>query len=162
MSSRKTSEHYFVPAFFVAPIPNGQEFEIGKWPAHITMFPPLKAEYDLDIGQELKSKLNQERPFEVKVGDNDMFGHNKDIPVQLIQESEPLQLVHRQIQRSLAQFSHDDRFIRPYNPHITKTPETERLKENDIIHIGGFAIAQTFVGSTSWRIVDKIGFKGGL
>ncbi len=148
----------FIPAFFVDVVEKGETFPRGKWPPHITLFPPLLAPYYNYYGDTMRGVVNTLSPFDVTVGEDDLFGPDHNVPVKRIQESPRLQVVHTALVRTLANLMHDPTYRQPYNPHITAQPGMT-LATGDTVHVGGFSVVEKESGV--WTVVDKIGFKGG-
>lgn len=152
----------FLPAFFVDVVEKGQQFTAGELPRHITLFPPVQAEYDIaHMGNELKYQFNPEIPFDARVIEEPvLFGLEQNIPVQRV-ESADLQRIHTHLVGVLGNLLHNDMFRKPYNPHITIVDK--ELEGGTVLPVASFSIVERQLGVSSlWTVVDKIGFKGEL
>ncbi len=147
----------FLLAFFLDIVEEGSTFE--ELPTHLTLFPPLFAEYNDSYGEELKKLLNPLAPFWIAVGGQDNFGPNHDILVHRIEESSELRELHEKIGGVVSRIAHDSTFMRPYNPHITLKGDSFGVHEGLKIWIGGLSIIERKLGEP-WRIVRKIGLRG--
>lgn len=148
----------FLPAFCVPVVREGQEFASGELPLHITLFPPLSAQYTDHIGDTLKEAMNPLQAFDVMVGESAMFGADESIPVKLIESSSRLEEVHGLLVKHVGILLHDPTWRQPYNPHIS-VHDTATVNTGESIHVGGFAIMAKAADS-NWKVVDKVGFKG--
>lgn len=149
----------FLPAFFLPVVERGQEFTSGALPLHITLFPPILAAYERRFGDEMRNKLNEYAPFTVTAAGEGRFGPNQDIPVRLLEPSLSMQGMHAMLEVAIGGLLHDATYRRPYNPHITVADFSEVSAKQDIT-IGGLSIVEK-VADGSWKVVDKIGLKGG-
>jgi len=150
--------HEFIPAFFVDIVQKGETFSHGEWPLHITLFPPLQTSYHGYYGDKLRSVVTALYPFDVTVGEDDLFGPDHDIPVKRIEESPRLRVIHAALVRTIANLMHDPTYRQPYNPHIT-LQSGATIETGETINIGGFSVVKK-AGSV-WTVVDKIGLNGG-
>ncbi len=149
----------FLPAFFVDIVEVGQTFRSGDLPLHVTLFPPLQARYEKEFGYVMKGVVNPQTPFEVTVGEEDLFGPEYDVPVFHIEESPQLKRIHQSLVHALGVLLHDDTYRQPYNPHITIRPGEQTVHTGDNILIGGFSIVEKNIRG-NWEVVDNIGLKG--
>lgn len=149
----------FLPAFFVNRVEMNSKYEGGKLPLHLTLFPPLHEKYDSDYGHALRSAINPQTPFDVIVGEDDLFGEQGDVRVKRIEKSGRLLAVHESLVKVVATLLHDPTYLQPFNPHIT-VERGQDIKTGSLVRIGGFAILEKISGQP-WEVVDKIGLKGG-
>lgn len=155
MPSRE--QHEFIPAFFVDIVQKGETFPRGEWPLHLTLFPPIQAPYRSYYGDKLRSVVNVLSPFDITVGEDDMFGPDHDVPVKHIEEAPRLQVIHMALVRTLASLMHDPTYRQPYNPHIT-VQSGAMIETGETIRIGGFSVVEKT--DDKWTVVDKIGLWG--
>lgn len=158
MRVEKTQEAKFVPAFFLPIVERCQEFRAGKWPQHVTLFPPMEQAYDPEFGVRLRAELNQHHPFIVRTAGDAMFGPEENIPVRLLEPSLSLQGVHYLIERAIGDIMHDKTYRSPYNPHIT-VEKFEDVPKGTSIFIAGLSIVEKHQGGV-WTVVDKVGLRG--
>lgn len=156
--AEKSQGAKFIPAFFLPVVERGEEFPAGKWPQHVTLFPPLQGEYQPEFGQSLRKELNQHYPFIVRTAGEAHFGPNQDIPVRLLEPSLSLQGVHYLIERAIGEVFHDETYRHPYNPHVSVGDFTE-LPRGASIFIAGLSLVEKRAGGL-WKVVDKVGLKG--
>lgn len=159
MQTEKTQEAKFIPAFFLPVVEDGQEFEPGQWPQHVTLFPPMEQAYDPEFGSRLRAQLNQHHPFIVRTAGEELFGPEKNIPVRLLEPSLSLQGVHYLIERAIGEIMHDKTYRSPYNPHVT-VEKFDDLPRGVSIFIAGLSIVEKRQGGV-WKVVDKVGLRGG-
>lgn len=151
----------FIPAFFLDVIPKGYEFPRGRWPHHVTLFPPLEAPYGPAFGDQLRTELNHHYPFIVRTAGEALFGpeDNKTAKVRLLEPSLSLQGVHYLIEKAIGDIYHDETYREPYNPHIT-VEQFSDVPRGMSVFIAGLAIVEKRLGGV-WKVVDKVGLKGG-
>lgn len=159
MDSQEQRGGKFLPAFFLDMIPKGYEFQSGKWPHHVTLFPPLEEPYDPTFGEQLRGELNHHYPFIVRTAHEAFFGPDRTTKVRLLEPSLSLQEVHYLIEKAIGDIDHDDTYREPYNPHIT-VEQFDDVPKGRSIFIAGLSIVEKRLGGT-WKVVDKIGLKGG-
>ncbi len=159
MSLQETQGGKFLPAFFVEPVVLGQEFE-KKLPLHMTYFPPVETQFQLEYAEKLRHYTNPMPPFIATVGENNLFGDKKDIPVKEMVHNGPLLAVHRAILAALHYLPHPAQYRTPYNPHVSMAHDDPRLEREDEIEIGGFSIVEKPRPGAPWRVMAKIGLKG--
>jgi hypothetical protein len=160
MDGQEAQGGKFLPAFFVEPVELGDEFPRGEWPLHMTYFPPVRAQFTAGHAEQLRRFVNPIEPFMATVGEDDMFGPNRDVPVRLMVPSERLQAVHRRILAVFQELPHSTQFRMPYRPHVAIKSDDQRVQEGDEIEVGGFSIVERPGNSNTWQVIAKIGLKG--
>ncbi len=160
MSEQEMRGGKFLPAFFVDEVKLNETFLSGTWPLHITLFPPVRAEYTGEYGEQVRRFVNPVEPFDVVVGASAFFGPDEDIYVRKIESSSSLQTVHQGLVKALAYLTHDPTYRLPYNPHITLDKHDARIERGDVIWVEGMSIVAQSADSREWRVVDKMRFKG--
>lgn len=158
--AEKAQEAKFVPAFFLDVVEQGQEIQSGKWPHHITLFPPLKTTYDPVFGEALRGRLNQHYPFIVRTSEETVhFGPNEDKPARLLEPSLSLQGVQYLIEKAVGDILHDRTYRDSFRPHIT-VEHFDDVRPGRSIFIEGLCIVEKRLGGV-WTVVDKLRLKGG-
>lgn len=166
MSEQKASGEKFLPVFFVDEVKIDAEFHKDEWPLHITLFPPLETTYTDIAGTAIRSFVNPIEPFDAVVGENDTFGTQEmiesgnGVPVRRIEENTRLYAVHRGLVQALAHLPHSAQFRTPYTPHISIPEHDPRATKGESLRVEGMSIAIRQPGSATWRVVDKMRFKG--
>ena len=148
----------FVPAFFLDVVERGEVFEPGNWPLHITTFPPILHHYDEQFGEDMRALINPFSPFVVRVGGNDLFGPDRDLPVKRIEPSLPLQGLHYMLIKAVGNLLHDPTYRQPYNPHIS-VEDYDQVPTGTELEIGGISLVEKQT-SGLWTVVDKVGLRG--
>jgi hypothetical protein len=147
----------FLPGFFLDVVHSGVDYQGGVLPLHVSLFPPLRASYHRSYGNHLRDAVNPQVPFDITVGEPDMFGPKFDVPVMKIEDSPELRRIHEELVKVVAILMHDASYRQPYSPHISLGGRT--LETGSTIHVAGFAIIEKSSGSP-WHVVDKVGLKG--
>ena len=157
----------FLPVFFVDEVKIGETFTSGDWPLHITLFPPLEATYQPSDGERIRFNVHAFEPFSVTAGEEAMFGPAEDVHVRKIEQSDPLNRVHKGLVRALSRLSHDPQYRMPYNPHISEVASSTPVLKGTSMLLEGLSIAVQKQRITSggelqktWEVVDKMRFKG--
>lgn len=150
----------FLPGFFVDVVEMHAIYEGGELPLHISLFPPIKDRYTVELAKSLRTLINPMDPFEVTLGQFDTFDDEEEkVGVRRIEESGRLHTLHRAFVKALAHLEHDAQYLRPYNPHISLRAGQE-LEVVSTVHIGGFSVLQKPSKEEPWIVIDKIGLKG--
>jgi hypothetical protein len=86
----------------VRPQEVGSYFDRARWPLHITLLPWFGAGAPHAVVRRELSRLSQDTaPFDVIVGEQAMFGTNKDVPVRLLTDQTPVLSLHHTLLESL-------------------------------------------------------------
>lgn len=152
----------FLPAFFVDVVELGQEFQSGELPPHMTYFPPVETSFDPILAPILRRLINPMPPFRAVVGEDDMFGEARTIPVKLIEPSPQVMAVHRALVATLQYLPHSTQYRQPFRPHITVDTKTPPFQRGEEIEMGGLSIVEKNRYRGTWQVLAKIGLKGGL
>lgn len=150
----------FLPAFFVEEVELGQTFARGEWPLHMSYFPPVNTAFRPELAARLREYINPMPPFIAEVGEDDMFGPDRDVPVKLMMPSKELIAVHRALVSVLQYLPHPAQYRTPFNPHVSVKEGGVQLETGDTIEIGGFSIVETTPYSPNWQVLAKIGLRG--
>lgn len=149
----------FLPAFFVDVVQLGEEFPSGELPLHMTYFAPLKTALRREYVEEARRYVNPLPEFTAHIGEPELFGDARDIPVMLVEPTKEVVQVHRMLSAAFGRLPHDRRFM-PFRPHVTVHGEDARLVEGGEIHIGGLSLVEKDPRLDVWRVMAKIGLKG--
>lgn len=152
----------FLPAFFVDVVELGEEFPSGELPLHMTYFPPVQTTFDPELAPVLRRLINPMPPFLARVGKDDKFGENFDIPVKRVEHSPRIMAVHRALVATLQCLPHSAQYRTPYRPHITVDLKSDRIKTGDVLEMGGLSIVEKNSYRGTWQVLAKIGLKGSL
>lgn len=159
MAYQETYGGKFLPAFFVEPVAVGEEIE-GKLPLHMTYFPPVSAEFKPEYADMLRHYCRPIPPFMATVGEPNIFGEKKDVPVREMVHNSQILLVHRGILAALHHLPHPTQYRTPYKPHVSIAHDDTRVETGDQIEIGGFSVVEKKGSGQPWRVMAKIGLKG--
>jgi hypothetical protein len=166
MSEQEISGQKLVPVFFVDEVKIGESFDKQDWPLHITLFPPVEAQYTELLGKAMRFFINPIEPFTAKIDGEALFGTdeekalNKGVPVYTVERSTQLVIAHKGFIRALSHLPHNDTFRREYNPHVSKKHNTRSLSLGDELLVGGISVATSELGTSTWTVADKMRFKG--
>ena len=160
MSAQEVRGGKFLPAFFVEEVELGQTFARGEWPLHMSYFPPVNASFQPQLATRLREYVNPMAPFIAQVGEDALFGPDRDVPVKLVEPSKELLAVHRALVSVLHYLPHPAQYRTPFNPHVSVKEDGPQLETGDTIEIGGFSIVETLPNSSTWQVLAKIGLKG--
>lgn len=113
-----------------------------SWPLHITLVSWFYTSYSLtELEQRLQNYLKRTASFSVAVGPEKMFGHDNDIPVNVIADQTELRKLHRGLlqlvescQASLVNRAWvQEKFCAHITHHlINKQQEGDQIKIDDI------------------------------
>lgn len=105
----------------VKPYEIGVEFE--EWPLHITIVPWFPCDDENKLDTLLLEIASRHKAFEVSPGEVTYFGEKKELPINLINDSDNLYKLHRDVFYSLEQNGfpvHQKNYLGPnYKPHVT-------------------------------------------
>lgn len=166
VTEQKISGEKLLPVFFVDEVKVGEVFDKTDWPLHITLFPPVTAQYTSDLGIYMREYINPIEPFEVRVNGEDTYGDPQSIaagegvPVYTVEKNRQLVAAHKGFVKALSHLPHDTTFRQPYNPHISKQHTHRELKMDEELYVEGLSIVTRDAGSAQWTVTDKMRFKG--
>lgn len=166
VSEHKISGEKLLPVFFVDEVKIGETFDKADWPLHITLFPPVEAQYTSDLGIHMREYINPLEPFTARVNGEDTFGKQEAIdagqgtPVYTVERTRQLMIAHKGFIKALSHLPHDSTFRQPYNPHISKQHAYRQLAINEELYVEGLSVVKRDAGSAQWTVADKMRFKG--
>jgi 2'-5' RNA ligase len=128
---------------FIEDAPIGQPFPRVNWPLHITLVPWFLCGLPDKLDMELARALAGLQQFDVRVGDETMFGSKKNMRVNLIEPNDQLSKLHQILLgkvRQLGQLDTDEQFTgEGYRAHITHVRDRFRSSGDkvriDSIHL---------------------------
>jgi len=92
----------FAVAHMIQPQEIGSYFDRSRWPLHITLLPWFGAGAShAEVRRELSRLAQEIVPFDVTVGQQALFGTNKDVPVRLLTDQTPVLQLHHTLLESL-------------------------------------------------------------
>jgi 2'-5' RNA ligase len=126
------------------PLHAGDSFAVEEWPLHITVLPPFHTDADpAAVAAVIASVHVPDTPVIVTAGHDEMFGRRENIPVTIINDSEALTLLHRDLieaVRPLAAVPDEPAFTgREFRPHVTVKGES-RVHEGDRLTLTQIAL----------------------
>jgi 2'-5' RNA ligase len=118
------------------------KFARGHWPLHVTLVPWFNVSDEEAVLRSLEKLADATQPFTLHVGRVEYFGHNNDIPVNVISNPDPTTSLHKRMIKALgkADIVYDEKMYiaQNYNPHITRheidnrhSTEGEEIQVND-------------------------------
>lgn len=162
---QKTSGEKLLPVFFVDEVKIGETFNKHGWPLHITLFPPVEAQYSMDLGVRMREYINPLEPFMVRVNGEAVYGPQEAIdagkgtPVYTVERTRQLAAVHKGFTNALSHLPHDRRFIQEYKPHVSKQHARRTLEIDEKLYVEGLSVVTREANSAQWTVVDKMRFK---
>lgn len=154
-----------LPVFFVDEVKIGETFDKHDWPLHITLFPPVEAEYSMELGIRMREYINPLEPFTVRVNGEAVYGPQEAIdagngtPVYTVEKKRQLVAVHKGFIHALSHLPYDRRFMKKYKPHVSKQHARRALKIGEQLHVEGLSVVTREADSSQWTVVDKMRFK---
>ena len=121
----------------------GTTFEKRRavWPLHITLASWFVATDVSKILQALQTAADAQKPFKLQVGSKELFGHDHDIPMNVIANQEPVKALHETLTAAIKQagvaFESDHWSGEKYRAHITQHHDNAN-QEGDTVTIGNF------------------------
>ncbi len=126
----------------VEPAPK-QEFII--WPLHVTVVPWFAVHDEGKLDHVLEEISTEHQIFIAHVGKTAMFGAKKDLPVNLLEESNDLISLHSAVYNSLELngfYIHQKDYIgTKYQPHITHQGK-KHMNEGDEFIVESFSLVK--------------------
>jgi 2'-5' RNA ligase len=130
-------------AYFLDNYESGEHFIAA--PSHLTIIPPFVADNRNDILSLVENITSNNDSFRLEIGDRDVFGTNKDIPVFLIKPNNILNMIHKKIllgmQESRVSIPDSQYIGCNYRPHITIGDCTD-LASGDLINFDHISIVE--------------------
>lgn len=130
MADKETDKYRYWLAFLLADLPVGATFQPGI--LHVTIIPWFVVEID---GAELRESFNktfgQFQAFDARVGERTMFGPDRDVPVNLIQEAPEIRRLH---ELALGWFGQVGGRWAVKHPHVSEqyVPHIRRRRGSDL------------------------------
>lgn len=128
----------------LAPLHEGDSFEVAAWPLHITVLPPFHTEAEpADVALVIASVVADRPAMTVRAGGDEMFGRRENVPVTLVDDHDELARLHRDLvaaMRPLATYPDEPAFTGPgFRPHITIKGES-RVHDGDELTLAQIAL----------------------
>lgn len=137
----KRNEH--VVAIILEPAKVGYEFT--DWPLHITIVPWFPCNDERRLDKILEQLAKTHTCFEVNVGGTEKFGPNRNVPVNLIDESEELTKLHWTVFKVLQENNfgiHQKEFIgEGYRAHISQQKHG-KMNKGQKLKISSFTLVK--------------------
>ena len=103
--------------------------------------------------------MNPLSSFDATIGHGAVYGPATDpLYVRTLETSPELIAVHEALSSVLDNEPHDRTYRRSFMPHITGSP----APQGERIHMGGLSIVEKYPQEGVWRVMAKIGLKGGM
>jgi 2'-5' RNA ligase len=114
----------FFLAYIIDEIVIGKSYLRSDWPLHITLLPWFLCDKEDELDDFLRRTASSYTPFWVEVGEEKVFGPQKDININLILPNEPLERLHKELINQVSQAGKivaDSQYIgEAYQPHIRR------------------------------------------
>lgn len=126
------------------PLHVADSFSVSQWPLHVTVAPNFQAAVDTDdLIQALHQVCLRLEQVDVLVGNEDLFGPDANIPVNVVEHDDGLSVIHETLINALvslgAGLDTPEYSRQGYRPHITITP-TSRARAGDRIRLRQLAL----------------------
>lgn len=142
----------YVVVLPLSPLVVGDEFTVAQWPLHVTLVEPFSTELDADVLCGALAALASgadERPIQVAVGDDAMFGPRRDILVSLVRDGGEIAALRSGAIARLRDAGVED--LRPradFRPHVT-AKRHGRVRRGDRLELGTLALVRLRPPETS-------------
>ncbi len=117
-------EGSLIVVHFVEQQLEGWTFARGHWPLHITLVPWFETDDEEAIIRSLERVAAQTAPLTLRVGKQEMFGVNNDVPVNVIRNQVSIRKLHDDLLTALNEADtdfHEQRFVDDeYIAHIPR------------------------------------------
>ncbi len=132
-----------------------EEFHYSEWPLHVTLLANFTITQPIEkLIDELKTYALQVKPFEMVVNGETLFGPNQNVAVSLIQPSESINKIHKNlatITKALGAKYDEPRFMgKGFRPHAT-IQASSRLNDNQALTLDNFTLIDMFPGGNIER-----------
>lgn len=136
--------HKFVIVHFIKGEPKDKEFNSSDWPLHITLVGNFNTETPEDgLVEMLTTRVEKIEPFNVRVGEEALFGPNNNILVNILDVNKEIMNLHKNLKELLD--SNDTVYDSPqyvgknYKPHAT-VQKVDRVHQNEIVRINSLSL----------------------
>lgn len=113
---------------------DGDGFSLRDWPLHLTVAPTFTGVALAAVVPAITPVLFTQRPFRLRVGPDEGFGHSQRIPVSVVEPSAELMDLHVALLDALrtagANFDDPEFVGNGYRAHVTVT-RNARVKQGD-------------------------------
>ena len=136
--------HKFVIVHFIKGDPRNKEFNSSDWPLHVTLLGNFNTETPgSDLMEMLLNHAKRLKPFDLRVGEEALFGHNKDILVNTIELNKEIMALHENLKGlidSIGAIYDSPQYIgKNYKPHAT-VQKVDRTHQNEIVRVNSFSL----------------------
>lgn len=126
MTGIDTVRRYVIAGVFDGLEP-GVEFDRKHWPAHVTLVSNFVTDAPArTLAAAMRRIVSNERPLRIELGEREMFGPDRDVPVRLVRSESLADLHERSIAelRAVAVITADEPryWHAAYRPHVTLVP----------------------------------------
>jgi len=136
--------HKFVIVHFIKGEPKDKEFNSSDWPLHVTLVGNFNTETPEDsLIEMLTTRVEKIEPFNVRVGEEALFGPNNNILVNILDMNKEIMNLHKNLKELLD--SNDTVYDSPqylgknYKPHAT-VQKVDRVHQNEIVRINSLSL----------------------
>ena len=136
--------HKFVIVHFIKGEPKDKEFNSSDWPLHVTLVGNFNTETPEDsLIEMLTTRVEKIEPFNVRVGEEALFGPNNNILVNILDVNKEIMNLHKNLKELLD--SNDTVYDSPqyvgknYKPHAT-VQKVDRVHQNEIVRINSLSL----------------------
>lgn len=140
----------------------GAEFPSSGWPLHITLADTFALKrQDTDFDSKFRTLLAQQKPVTAIVGEDELFGPEKQTRVALLIPNQELKALHYSIVNLLKQagaiFNNPEYNEDGFRPHSTVQPRT-RLNKGEQITIDSLCLIDMFPDDDPYqrKVLTKI------
>ena len=140
---------------FLKDVPDGYEYPMNNWPIHVTLVDvfAINAEWG-DLFDNLRVSLATQTAFFSTVVVKDLFGEERSIKVNLLENTKELQNLHDEIVNTLekygVQFNSPQYTRTGFKPHSTEHIEGS-LVIGDIVEFSSIALVDMFPNDDPYR-----------
>jgi hypothetical protein len=138
---------------------SGLIFNRSAWPLHITLIPWFKCKNKDMLSARLHKTSARISAFTAMVADEQMFGPNKNIAVNVFQTQTQLRDLHEKLADSLkvqgVEFQESHYMFDKFRAHITRQTSDNRHKDpGDEINVDNFCLAE-LISPTECIILEQ-------
>lgn len=106
----------------VEPVQVGYEFKRSEWPLHLTIVPWFTVKDQNWFTTGLVKVLDHQKPIQLVMGEKEMFGAKRNVPVNIITPNDELSELHEKLLSLVREWGElqGSKFIEAkYRPHVT-------------------------------------------
>ncbi|HEX8227250.1 MAG TPA: 2'-5' RNA ligase family protein [Candidatus Saccharimonadales bacterium] len=131
----------------------GWTFKRGHWPLHLTLVPWFQAADEEAVVRSLERVSSDLEPLLLAVGGKELFGKNRNVPVNVIKNQAPAQALHELLVATLSEadtsFDGDTFMGQKYRAHVPRHEGDNRYSsEGQDILVDDFHLVRLVDGET--------------